>query len=59
MKDVLEWALTEAKEGDEFLCTRRTFSRIRKRIEQFEDRYKKGIFRNRREDNVVFIWRSR
>lgn len=59
MKDILKWVLTDTEFGEEFLCTRSTFVRIRKRIDAIGERNKKGVIRHRREGNVVFFWRSR
>lgn len=57
--DILKSALLAAKAEDEFLCTRRTYSRLKERLGTFQKTNPSYIFRNRREDNVVFIWRSR
>ena len=56
---VLESALTASRIDDEFICTRRTFSRLRERLNDFQKTNPSHIFRNRREGNLVFIWRSR
>lgn len=59
MKDALETALARAMVGDEFICTRRSFSAIKERFFVFLKAHPVHVFRNRREGSLMYIWRSR
>ena len=55
---VLESTLLAAKVNDEFICTRACFTRIKSRLKAFQERHS-HVFRYRREQEMVVIWRSR